>query len=111
MRQAGGRYLSDTWVLDLDGMSWAPGPTSTRGAQPPPPSDGPAEPPPPLPPAMPPTAGHALVPWQGSLLSIGGHIKVLTRRDHAGVHGRCHHIVTGRENWLRGGSMHSRCTS
>lgn len=88
---AGGRYLSDTWALDLSTMTWsqaaAPPPAGKQPSSPsaeplPPSSSGPpsggTRPPPPPPPPLgnPPTAGHTLIPWQGSLLSIGGHIKV-----------------------------------
>ena len=90
---AGGRYLSDVWVLSLDTLTWQLVPTSAR----------------PLPPvgggtfdeivpavtapllgyrddsgkpgstaALPPSAGHALVAWETNLLCIGGHTKAGT---------------------------------
>lgn len=78
---AGGRFLNDTWQLDLATLEWKSPPLSsaTRSAETlPPSSSGPQSsgPSPPPPAGNPPIAGHTLIPWQGSLISIGGHIKV-----------------------------------
>ena len=73
---AGGRYLGDVWILNLDKLEWIPTVYSGGKQAPgPPPSSGPDNPPPPQP-SLPPCAGHALVPWGSSLLSVGGLTKV-----------------------------------
>ena len=81
---AGGRYLNDVWTLDLDSLTWqqisttaAPVNTDKAGtsAEPPGKEDDAL-----LQPALPPLAGHTLVPWGTSLLCIGGHTKVCPHR-------------------------------
>eukprot|EP00887_Chlorella_sp_A99_P000351 scaffold13.g351.t1 len=75
----GGRYLSDTWALNLEDLTWAQLSSSGRGggAAPLPASTAPAtnggELPAPA--ALPPVAGHAAVAWRGSVLVVGGHTK------------------------------------
>ena len=75
---AGGRYLGDVWVLDLDTLTWTPANDclNSQSSASPPPSSDPATTPPPPPPPFPSTAGHVLLPWEGNILSIGGHTKV-----------------------------------
>eukprot|EP00192_Tetraselmis_astigmatica_P008654 CAMPEP_0117679946 /NCGR_PEP_ID=MMETSP0804-20121206/18077_1 /TAXON_ID=1074897 /ORGANISM="Tetraselmis astigmatica, Strain CCMP880" /LENGTH=631 /DNA_ID=CAMNT_0005489385 /DNA_START=286 /DNA_END=2178 /DNA_ORIENTATION=- len=71
----GGRYLGDVWILSLEKLEWVPTVYSGGKQAPgPPPSSGPDNPPPPQP-SLPPCAGHALVPWGSSLLSVGGLTK------------------------------------
>lgn len=88
-RPAGGRYLSDTWALNLENLTWrafvhagsskaaagAPLPASTA-------PEGGEVPPPPAP--LPAIAGHVAVPWQGNVLLVGGHMKV-RRRSRGGA--------------------------
>lgn len=90
---AGGRYLNDVWVLNLDSLTWQ---FVTTSAKPLPPIGGgrfdeiePAVIEPLLghhkddsrpgsTAALPPSAGHALVVWGSNLLCIGGHTKAGT---------------------------------
>ena len=68
----GGRYLGDMWILHLDSLTWE--------AVTPKPAEQPAEngnsasadPPP----ALVPSAGHAMAAWGSKLLIVGGHMKV-----------------------------------
>ena len=92
---AGGRFLNDVWRLDLDTLAWSllmphhpptlpVQPATFRGrrrrkAEIPEPATAaendeqePLKPEP----VLPPVAGHSLLPWQGTLLCIGGHTKV-----------------------------------
>jgi len=52
-----GRYISDTWCLDLENLSWS---QVVSGAG----DEGQV---------LPPSAGHAAVVYNGSLLLVGGH--------------------------------------
>lgn len=89
---AGGRYLNDVWLLNLDTLAWQ---LVTTTAKPLPPIGGgkfdeiePAVSEPLLgssgdnkpssSAALPPSAGHILVAWGSSLLCIGGHTKAGT---------------------------------
>lgn len=67
----GGRYLADTWALNLENLSWtciSSGKVAAASVD----VDGTA-----LldPPALAPLAGHAAVAWNGNVVSIGGHTK------------------------------------
>jgi acyl-CoA-binding protein/N-acetylneuraminic acid mutarotase len=53
-----GRYMSDTWMLDLESLSWSVVCSSSES---------------PDSCAIPPSAGHAAVAYNGSILLIGGH--------------------------------------
>lgn len=98
---AGGRYLNDVWVLNLDSLTWH---LVTTSAKPLPPIGGgkfdeiePAVSEPLLgnsndskpgsTAALPPSAGHILVAWGSSLLCIGGHTK-------AGTYSRYQKVLT-----------------
>lgn len=89
---AGGRYLNDVWLLNLDTLTWQ---LVTTSAKPLPPIGGGrfdeiepivTEPllgnsndsKPGSTTALPPSAGHILVAWGSSLLCIGGHTKAGT---------------------------------
>lgn len=93
---AGGRYLSDGWVLDLSTMAWtqlhlraadaadAPDAEASDGREPAAAQgstaaagDGAAAAgAPPTPKSgLPPLAGHTLTVWNGALLVLGGHVK------------------------------------
>ncbi len=72
----GGRYLADTWALNLENLSWScistgksPASATAAGAQ-----EGESTA---LmaPPSLPPVAGHASVPWNANVVCIGGHTK------------------------------------
>ncbi|KAL4424739.1 hypothetical protein ABPG77_000082 [Micractinium sp. CCAP 211/92] len=76
----GGRYLSDTWALNLENLTWkafvhggssraAAGAALPASSAP----EGAAVPPPP--PGLPAIAGHVAVPWQGNVVLVGGHMK------------------------------------
>ena len=74
--KAGGRYLNDTWALNLENLTWRAFVSAGRagsGALPASatPQGGAA----PLPPLMP-IAGHVAVPWHGNVVLVGGHMKV-----------------------------------
>uniref|UniRef100_A0A061SA78 Acyl--binding domain-containing protein 4-like n=1 Tax=Tetraselmis sp. GSL018 TaxID=582737 RepID=A0A061SA78_9CHLO len=82
----GGRYLNDVWILDLSSLEWVPTMYSGGKQAPgPPPSSGPDTPPPPQP-TLPPSAGHAVVPWASSLLAVGGLTKAKHKSDELVVH-------------------------
>jgi hypothetical protein len=87
---AGGRYLGDVWILQLDTLTWVAVTGSGKAVQPPPthtedgnaPEDAAAAAPASR--VLPPCAGHAVVPWGNKLLVVGGHMKVAVRSDSAG---------------------------
>jgi len=69
----GGRYLADTWALNLENLSWkcistgkltAAAPSDQEGEQ----LMNSSRP-------LPPVAGHTAVPWNGNVVCIGGHTK------------------------------------
>ncbi|PSC67948.1 acyl-binding domain-containing 4-like isoform X1 isoform A [Micractinium conductrix] len=64
----GGRYLNDTWALNLENLTWKAFVPS--GAAKPV-----AEGTPRVPAALPAIAGHVAVPWEGSVVLVGGHMK------------------------------------
>lgn len=91
-QSAGGRYLNDVWLLNLDTLTWQLITTSAKSL---PPIGGGkfdenelavTEPllgnsndsKPGSTTALPPSAGHILVAWGSSLLCIGGHTKAGT---------------------------------
>ncbi len=100
---AGGRYLNDVWVLNLDTLTWQ---LVTTTAKPLPPVGGgsfdeivPVVTSPLLgfkedstkpgsTAALPPSAGHVLVAWGSNLLCIGGHTK-------AGTYSHLRKVFTG----------------
>ncbi|KAG7671615.1 putative Acyl-CoA-binding domain-containing protein 5 [Nannochloris sp. 'desiccata'] len=68
----GGRYLADTWALNLENLSWNCISTGKlTGAATLDQEGGQLTSPLPLPPV----AGHATVPWNGNVVCIGGHTK------------------------------------
>jgi hypothetical protein len=73
---AGGRYLNDTWALNLENLAWRSLPAPGKA---PPPSSAPEGGAPPPPPPLPAIAGHVAVPWQGNVVIVGGHMKVGSR--------------------------------
>lgn len=86
----GGRYLSDTWALNLENLTWkafvhggsskaAAGAALPASSAP----EGAAVPPPP--PGLPAIAGHVAVPWQGNVVLVGGHMKVRRCGVYGGV--------------------------
>ena len=90
---AGGRYLNDTWSLNLEDLTWTQITAPRKGPSSLPPSTNggavvgeEAEVPPP-PPQLPPIAGHAAVTWNGNVLCVGGHTKVGGGVDMATWHG------------------------
>eukprot|EP00210_Caulerpa_lentillifera_P002731 g2611.t1 len=54
----GGKYLNDIWRFDLASLSWMNLAPSNLDDS-----------------LLPPIAGHTVVPWRGSLLVLGGHVK------------------------------------
>ncbi|KAL4422567.1 hypothetical protein ABPG75_008764 [Micractinium tetrahymenae] len=77
----GGRYLSDTWALNLENLTWKAfvhgGSAKAAASAALPASSAPegAAVPPPPPPGLPAIAGHVAVPWQGNVVLVGGHMK------------------------------------
>lgn len=99
---AGGRYLNDVWLLNLDTLAWQ---LITTSAKPLPPIGGgkfdeiepavtepllgsTADSKPGPTAALPPSAGHTLVAWGSSLLCVGGHTK-------AGTYSHLRKVFTG----------------
>ena len=74
--------FDDLWALDSELLEWTAvqsregGSPAAADAAPPDPS-GPKSAEEGRPHVLPPCAGHRLVVWGGSLLCIGGHVKVL----------------------------------
>lgn len=102
---AGGRYMNDVWLLNLDTLDWQ---LVTTSAKPLPPIGGgkfdeivPVTTSPLLgfkeedskpgsTAALPPSAGHVLVAWGSTLLCIGGHTKAGTYSHARKVLIACH---------------------
>lgn len=71
---AGGRYLSDSWALNLENLTWKSFPPSSgskSGG-----GGGPSLLPSSAPAPLPAIAGHVAVAWQGNVVVVGGHLKV-----------------------------------
>ena len=54
--------MNDVWAFDFSTLSWTPIASQASAEA----ADSP----------LPPIAGHSLIPWQNSLLVVGGHVKV-----------------------------------
>eukprot|EP00210_Caulerpa_lentillifera_P004867 g4645.t1 len=54
----GGKYLNDVWCFDFNSFAWTNLAPNNQDNN-----------------LLPPIAGHTLIPWKGSLLVIGGHVK------------------------------------
>lgn len=74
--QPGGRYLNDTWALNLENLTWKAFVSGGKSSAALPASSAPAGGAPPPPAPLTPIAGHVVVPWHGSLVLVGGHMKV-----------------------------------
>ena len=72
---AGGRYLSDTWALNLDNLTWRAFPSSSSKVAAAAASEG-SDAAAAAPPVLPAIAGHVAVPWGGNVVLVGGHMKV-----------------------------------
>lgn len=72
----GGRYLNDTWALNLENLTWKAFVSGGKSSAALPASSAPAGGAPPPPAPLTPIAGHVVVPWHGSLVLVGGHMKV-----------------------------------
>ncbi|KAL6782490.1 hypothetical protein ACKKBG_A06980 [Auxenochlorella protothecoides x Auxenochlorella symbiontica] len=93
-----GRYLGDTWSLDLESLAWAPVAPSPAadgaGA-----GDGDGA-------ALPPVAGHAALAWGAGVLAVGGHAGARRAETHLAVRaldprrGAWTEVPT---SWARGG--------
>ncbi|KAI3430306.1 hypothetical protein D9Q98_004902 [Chlorella vulgaris] len=69
----GGRYLSDSWALNLENLTWKSFPPSSgskSGG-----GGGPSLLPSSAPAPLPAIAGHVAVAWQGNVVVVGGHLK------------------------------------
>ncbi|KAI7839120.1 hypothetical protein COHA_007124 [Chlorella ohadii] len=71
----GGRYLNDTWALNLENLTWKAFVSGGKSSAALPASSAPAGGAPPPPAPLTPIAGHVVVPWHGSLVLVGGHMK------------------------------------
>ncbi|PRW20510.1 acyl- -binding domain-containing 4 [Chlorella sorokiniana] len=71
----GGRYLNDTWALNLENLTWKAFVSGSKSGAALPASSAPAGGTPPPPAPLTPIAGHVVVPWHGSLVLVGGHMK------------------------------------
>ncbi len=67
-----GRYLSDTWRLDLNTATWSPVTQQADAAA----NGEPAGVP------LAPVAGHTVTQWGVQLLTLGGHVKVRSTSMH-----------------------------
>jgi len=83
----GGRYLGDTWALNLENLAWTCISGSRKAAAKAAQQGDSGEAAPLLDaPALPPVAGHAAVSWNGNVLSFGGHSKVRDAAAELPVH-------------------------
>jgi len=80
----GGRYLNDTWALNLENLTWKciVGLSKDAMAQQQQQEPSQADAAPLLPPGLPGLAGHAAVAWNGNVLSIGGHCRAKDPHPH-----------------------------
>jgi hypothetical protein len=74
---AGGRYLKDLWLYDLNTLQWSAANATSAAAQVQDSEEAAAaEAAGPLDGLLPASAGHSVTPWNDGLLVLGGHVKV-----------------------------------